>query len=57
VRSAEVLRGLRSVEVLEHVGNAEARRVLAALAGGGPEALVTVEAGAALARLERLRQP
>ena len=50
---AEILRGLRSVEVLEHIGTAEARQVLETLTTGAPEALVTVEAKAALARLER----
>jgi hypothetical protein len=37
--------------VLERVGTAEARRLLEALARGAPEARLTQEAKAALARL------
>lgn len=51
---ADRLRAVRAVEVLERIGNPAARRVLAALARGTPEAQLTVEAQAAL---ERLRQP
>jgi RNA polymerase sigma factor (sigma-70 family) len=50
VRSPELRRQVRAVEVLERVGGAEARRVLEALAGGAPEARLTQEAKAALAR-------
>jgi hypothetical protein len=44
---------LRSVEVLEHSGTAEAREVLAGLVKGAPEARLTREAQAALRRLEQ----
>jgi hypothetical protein len=49
--TGEVLRPLRAVEVLEQVGTAEARQVLAALAEGAAEARLTREAKAAEARL------
>lgn len=47
------LRALRAVEVLEHVGTPEARRVLETLASGAAEARLTRESKAALARLVR----
>jgi WD40 repeat protein len=47
------LRIARAVQVLEQVGNPEARQVLAVLAGGVPKARLTEEAGAALRRLGR----
>jgi WD40 repeat protein len=47
----EVLRGLRAVEALERAGTPEARKVLAVLAGGAPQARLTREAQAALERL------
>jgi RNA polymerase sigma factor (sigma-70 family) len=50
---AEALRALRAVSVLERVGAPEARRVLAELAKGVPEARLTQEAKAALERLAR----
>jgi hypothetical protein len=53
VTSAEVLRGLRAVAVLERIGSAEVREVLEALAQGAPEAWLTREAAAALQRLAR----
>jgi WD40 repeat protein len=46
----EQLGPLRAVEVLEHAGTAEARRLLQVLAKGAPEARLTQEAKAALAR-------
>jgi WD40 repeat protein len=51
--SAETLRPVRAVEVLERIGTPEARRVLARLdAEGGTEARLTREAAAALRRLK-----
>jgi hypothetical protein len=52
-RFCEELRQLRALEVLEHIGTAEARQVLEALAGGYPEARLTQEAKASLRRLAR----
>jgi hypothetical protein len=52
-RTAEGLRMLRALEVLERMGGAEARRVLEAWAGGAAEATLTREAKAALDRLGR----
>jgi RNA polymerase sigma factor (sigma-70 family) len=49
--TSDALRTLRAVEALEKLGTPEARRVLAALAGGAPEARLTREANAALERL------
>lgn len=53
VRSAEALRSLRAAEVLERIGSAGASRVLEALAAGAPNARLTREAKAALARLQK----
>jgi hypothetical protein len=50
---AEWLRAARAVEVLERVGDCAARRLLTALAGGAPEAQLTIEAKSALERLLR----
>jgi WD40 repeat protein len=47
------LRHLRAVEVLEHLGRADAKRLLEALAGGTPAARLTRDAAAALQRLNR----
>jgi hypothetical protein len=52
-RAPEWLRPLRGVQVLEHIGTPEARRVLATLAEGTPQARLTQEARAALRRLAR----
>jgi RNA polymerase sigma factor (sigma-70 family) len=49
--SPEQLRQLRAVETLEHLGTAEARALLEALAQGAPEGRLTQEAKAALVRL------
>jgi hypothetical protein len=51
---AERVRLVRAVEVLELIGSPAARQVLATLAGGAPEAQLTLEAKTAL---ERLTQP
>lgn len=49
--SGERLRAIRSIQVLEYAGTAEAREHLRALAKGVPEARLTREAKAALERL------
>jgi hypothetical protein len=49
--SAEAVRQLRAVEVLERVGNAKARELLRTLAGGDPGAPLTLDARASLRRL------
>jgi WD40 repeat protein len=51
------LRELRAVEILEHIGTPEARRLLDALAGGAPEARLTREARAALENQARRPPP
>jgi WD40 repeat protein len=51
--TAERLRGLRAVAVLERIGTPEARRVLEGLAKGADQASLTRDAKAALARLDR----
>jgi WD40 repeat protein len=53
--SAEELRHLRAVEVLEGVGTKQAREALATLAAGAPEARLTEQAKAALARWKPTR--
>jgi hypothetical protein len=53
VTSRESLRTVRAVEVLEHIGTPEARRVLQALAQGLPTARLTVEAKLSLERLRK----
>src|SRR5262249_31026427 len=49
--TTDVVRRERALEVLEHIGGAEARAVLEELAKGAPEAGLTQEAKAALKRL------
>jgi WD40 repeat protein len=49
--SAETVRQIRAVEVLESIGGLEARRVLNKLAAGPPELWLTQEARAAVRRL------
>jgi WD40 repeat protein len=49
----ELVRLMRAIEVLEHVGSWEAREVLQNLADGAPEARLTRKAKAAIARLAR----
>jgi RNA polymerase sigma factor (sigma-70 family) len=51
--SPQRLRLLRAVEVLERIGDADARRALATLTGGAPGAWLTEDAKAALDRLGR----
>jgi RNA polymerase sigma factor (sigma-70 family) len=51
------LRDSRAVQALERIGTAEARRVLAALAGGERGGRLTEEARAALGRLARRTAP
>jgi RNA polymerase sigma factor (sigma-70 family) len=51
--SPTTLRQLRAVEVLEHIGTAQARQVLQDLAQGAPGARLTDEAKAALRRLDQ----
>jgi len=53
--SPERLRALRAIEVLEHVGTLPAQELLKSLAAGAPEARLTQEAKAALARLANQR--
>jgi WD40 repeat protein len=52
-RSPELLRGLRAIEVLERIATPEAGQLLQKLADGSPDARLTGEAKAALARLAR----
>jgi RNA polymerase sigma factor (sigma-70 family) len=52
-QSAERLRTSRALQALEHMGDPEARRVLARLAGGAAEVWQTREAKAALQRVDR----
>jgi hypothetical protein len=53
--SPDRLRLQRALEILERAGTAEARELLEALAKGAPGAWLTTEAGAALNRLERVK--
>jgi RNA polymerase sigma factor (sigma-70 family) len=49
--TGERLRLVRAIEVLERIGNAEARQLLRTLAGGPPGALATAQARVALERM------
>lgn len=49
----DLLRGVRAVQVLEAIGNADARRLLQTLAGGAEGTRLTVDAQGALGRLSR----
>jgi hypothetical protein len=53
VRSPALLRTLRAIRTLEHIGNREAKQVLQTLADGDPAARSTQQAKAALKRLSR----
>ena len=53
VLTGEWLRSERALEVLERIGDREAKRLLQELATGAPEAWLTREAQATLARLAR----
>jgi hypothetical protein len=55
VPSPERARALRALEVLERIGTPEARSVLETLAGGAPEAELTVEAKTTLQRPAKRR--
>ena len=47
------LRGIRAVEVLEHVGSPDSRALLEILAQGDPDARLTIDAKDSLARLSK----
>ena len=49
--SADVLRALRAIGVLEWIGSAEARQILEKLSQGMPDAQLTRDAQSALQRL------
>ena len=53
VPAGDSLREVRAVAILEWIGSADARKVLEELAGGTPDARLTREATAAIARLKR----
>ena len=57
VESMEEARGLRGVEVLEHIGSADARRLLDELGKGAEGSRLTREAKAALGRLAGGSEP
>jgi len=56
VPGGDVLRALRSLEVLEQCGTPEARRLLQEIAGGAPAARLTRDAHASLERLQVIHQ-
>jgi len=51
--SPKLLRGLRAVEILEYIGNSEAKKVLETLATGAKGATLTNEAKASLERMNK----
>src|SRR5262249_15285533 len=55
--AGEALRAVRAVEALELIGTAEAQELLRTLANGTAAGRLTREAGAALGRLGKGRQP
>jgi predicted short-subunit dehydrogenase-like oxidoreductase (DUF2520 family) len=50
-QSGEFLRDLRSLEILEHIASDQAKKLLEKLGKGAPEARLTKDAKASLARL------
>jgi hypothetical protein len=54
VVGVRTLQALRAIQVLEQIGTSEAKELLAALAGGAPEARITQEAMSCLQRLSKL---
>jgi hypothetical protein len=55
--SPNTIRELRAVEVLEHIGTAQARQVLRKLAEGAPGSRLTDAARASLERLAKRKAP
>jgi RNA polymerase sigma factor (sigma-70 family) len=55
--SPKTIREVRAIEVLEHIGTAQARQMLQALAQGAPASRLTGEAQEALGRLARSKAP
>jgi WD40 repeat protein len=53
IRNPDLLRKLRALKVLEHIGSENARKVIEVMARGEPEALVTQAAQASLGRLRK----
>jgi hypothetical protein len=53
--SPALMRGIRSLEVLERIGSKDARDVLELLAAGNSDAILTIEAKASLNRLNAVR--
>src|SRR5262245_2383808 len=51
--SAETIRSLRAVEVLERIASPESKRMLEALAAGAPDTRLTLEAQASLRRMPK----
>lgn len=49
----ELIRSLRALEVLEHIGSPETRQIVEKLTRGEPDALLTAEARSCLERMMR----
>jgi WD40 repeat protein len=56
ISSADLLRAVRAIEVLEHINTPEARQVLSTLAKGSEDSRITREAKASLERLAKRRK-
>lgn len=54
--SPDLLRSLRTIEVLEHIGTPDAQQVLKIAASGAPQARLTREAKATLEHLAKQRK-